>query len=168
MELNKEYFDGEFTDKLSKKLVDSMGGRFAIKDDLKNFATKDDLKNFATKDDLKNFPTKDDLKSMETRLESKFVSKDEFKTGMENFENKFSLKFNNALARLATQESLDELIVKVDDIDKTVKQHSRLLEKNVIGEKTVDDKKFTEAHRLGRAEKHIEQLAKHTNLKLEY
>lgn len=74
----------------------------------------------------------------------------------------------DTIGKMATQESLDDLNSTVNDMKKTLNRHTTILEKDATAEKNKHDEETTNSHRIDVAEKHINQLSRHVDLKLEY
>ncbi len=76
--------------------------------------------------------------------------------------------FDKTVKLLATQESLDELVEKVTEVEKTLSEHTTTLDSLATDVKKLSEDKIVDTYQFDQAKEHIEQLAKHTNLKLEY
>lgn len=114
---------------------------FATKKDLERFATKKDLERFATKKDLERFATKEDLEGVRSEIE-----------GVRSV-----MATKRDIERCATKQDLEKMNSNlITHIDGFVGMH-----------KGLDLELVSLRSKYQRLESHVQQLAKHTSLKLE-
>ncbi len=137
-----------------KREIDGVRSEMVTKTDLKKelegFATKKDLERFATKKDLERFATKEDLEGVRSEIggvRSVMATKEDLKS--------FATKRD--IERCATKQDLETMNSNlITHIDGFVGMH-----------KGLDLELVSLRSKYQRLESHVQQLAKHTSLKLE-